>query len=275
MMSKEKLVFDITDTDTIADSDSVGAYVRSDDGTLITHTTVGSEEHLNVYSATADGSGNPITSSGGALDVNIQSSDITFNVDITNSAEYAEDAGHTTADIGNYVLAVRADTRPTDANTDADADYASFFVNNNGELYVHDTDALAQLGDIETDLETINTTLTGGIDVNLQDGAGNDISSQNGCLRVADIANTAIESTTKSVTTTTGVLLAAELANRKYMYVQNNGGRVVYVGKSGVTTANGLRLSPGAVAEFRLGPALSLHGVAAGGTQDVRIMELS
>ena len=39
-------------------------------------------KHLDVYSATADGEGNPITSTGGALDVNIASSDITLNVDL-------------------------------------------------------------------------------------------------------------------------------------------------------------------------------------------------
>ena len=46
---KDQLVFDTSDAVSIADSDSVGAYVRSDDGTLITHHTVGSDEGLDVY----------------------------------------------------------------------------------------------------------------------------------------------------------------------------------------------------------------------------------
>lgn len=46
---KDHLIFDTTDANTIADTDSVGAYVRSDDGTLITHHTVGSDEGLDVY----------------------------------------------------------------------------------------------------------------------------------------------------------------------------------------------------------------------------------
>ena len=52
-MSLEKLVFDVTDANTIADSHSVGAYVRSSDGTLITHSTVGGKEALDV--SIADG----------------------------------------------------------------------------------------------------------------------------------------------------------------------------------------------------------------------------
>lgn len=45
---KDQLVFDTTDATSIAHSDSVGAYLRSSDGTLITHTTVGGKEALDV-----------------------------------------------------------------------------------------------------------------------------------------------------------------------------------------------------------------------------------
>lgn len=78
---KDHLIFDTTDASTIIDSDSVGAFVRASDGTLITHHTLTANEHLDVYSATADGAGNPITSTGGALDVNIKSP-ITIDVDL-------------------------------------------------------------------------------------------------------------------------------------------------------------------------------------------------
>lgn len=63
---KDQLVFDVTDANTIADSDSVGAYVRSSDGTLITHTTEGSKE---------------------ALDVNIAASDISIDVDLDHTED--------------------------------------------------------------------------------------------------------------------------------------------------------------------------------------------
>jgi hypothetical protein len=80
---KDRLWFDTLDAGTIADSDSVGAFVRSNDGTLITHHNIGvSNKHLDVYSALADGSGNPITSTGGALDVNIANGTFNINTDI-------------------------------------------------------------------------------------------------------------------------------------------------------------------------------------------------
>lgn len=84
----------------------------------------------------------------GRLIVNAQ-----ITVDI--GAEKAEDAAHASGDTGNYILAVRADSRPTNANTDADGDYASIFVNANGELYVHDTDALSKLTEIDAVLDNI------------------------------------------------------------------------------------------------------------------------
>ena len=81
------------------------------------------------------------------------------DLDVDFDYVYDEDSAHTTADPGAYVLAVRADTRPTNANTDTDGDYASFFVNANGELYVHDTDVLTELLDQGTTLDNIDTSL--------------------------------------------------------------------------------------------------------------------
>lgn len=89
-----------------------------------------------------------------------------------------------------------------------------------------------------------------------------------------DTADTAILNTQKDVTTT-GALLASQLANRKYLYVQNLGGNSIYIGASGVTSGTGIHMSRGALAEFRLGPSLSLHAVASAGTVDTRLMELS
>jgi len=70
---------------------------------------------------------------------------VVCDLDVDFDHIYEEDSAHTTADLGSYVLAVREDSRPTGANTSASGDYASFFVNANGELYVHDTDALTKL----------------------------------------------------------------------------------------------------------------------------------
>jgi hypothetical protein len=45
---KDHLIFDTTDADTIAATDSVGAYLRASDGTLLTHTDVGGKKALDV-----------------------------------------------------------------------------------------------------------------------------------------------------------------------------------------------------------------------------------
>jgi hypothetical protein len=46
---KDHLIFDVTDATSIHDSDSVGAYVRASDGTLITHHTDGGSQALDVH----------------------------------------------------------------------------------------------------------------------------------------------------------------------------------------------------------------------------------
>jgi len=67
-----RLVFDPTDADSVAASSSMGAYVRAgSDGDLIASQTISAEEWLNTAAALFDGSGNAISSTGGALDVNI------------------------------------------------------------------------------------------------------------------------------------------------------------------------------------------------------------
>src|ERR1035438_9477632 len=80
---KDHLIFDTTDATSILDSDSVGAFVRASDGTLITHHTLGSNQHLDTYSALADGAGTALTSTltGGkqGLDVNVTNP---LNVDV-------------------------------------------------------------------------------------------------------------------------------------------------------------------------------------------------
>lgn len=75
MIGKDSLVFDVTDAASIAASDSVGAYVRSSDGTLIDHASINSVDRLAVDATLKDGAGTALTSTlvGGkqALDVNI------------------------------------------------------------------------------------------------------------------------------------------------------------------------------------------------------------
>jgi len=78
------------------------------------------------------------------------------DLDVDFDYAYEEDSAHSSGDLGAYMLSVRADTRPTNANTNADGDYASLFVNVNGELYVHDTDLLAKLTELDVAIDALS-----------------------------------------------------------------------------------------------------------------------
>ena len=64
----------------------------------------------------------------------LNTSNDSLKVDIVSGAEYAEDAEHTTADTGNFVLGVRNDTLAALGGTDGD--YVPFQMNALGALYV-------------------------------------------------------------------------------------------------------------------------------------------
>jgi len=64
----------------------------------------------------------------------LNTSSDSIKVDIVSGAEYAEDAAHTTADVGQFVLGVRNDTLGALGGTDGD--YVPFQMNASGALYV-------------------------------------------------------------------------------------------------------------------------------------------
>lgn len=278
---KDQLIFDTTDANTIADSDSVGAFLRAAGGDLITSQTEGSNEHLHVAGFLTDDAGNKVSVTSNALDVNIASGSIS----VTESDNYAEDSAHTTGDTGGFVLAVRQDTLA--ASTDADGDYAAFKVNDVGSLYTHDTDANTTLSSIDTalagtlDINIASTAIA--LDVNLQDGSGTDITSTGGALDVniasgsidEALANTAISNESNTIGATAESLVASALSNRKYLWAYNNDNRRIYLGGSGVTTADGFPMAPRSYMELRIGASVDVQAISASGTADVRILQAS
>jgi hypothetical protein len=64
----------------------------------------------------------------------LNTSSDSIKVDIVSGSEYAEDAAHTTADVGQFVLGVRNDTLAALGGTDGD--YVPFQMNASGALYV-------------------------------------------------------------------------------------------------------------------------------------------
>lgn len=91
------------------------------------------------------------------------------------------------------------------------------------------------------------------------------------------LANTALANTATVVGVTATDLVGTDLASRKYAFIANLGNKKIFIGDSGVTTANGFPVSPGSVLEMRAGAAIDIHAIkAAGGSaNDTRILELS
>lgn len=213
MISKDQLVFDVTDADTIAASDSVGAYLRSSDGTLIDHELINAINRIAVDSTLKDGAGTALTSTliGGkqGLDVNVIEG---INVEVDSS---------------------------------------------------HLDDSI-RLGD-GTDFFTSHTV---GSDVGLDVYQLND----------ASVANVAIATAadTLAVADTSQDVVASPLANRKYLYIKNLDNKPIYIGPTGVTTADGFPLSASAIAELKIGSAVDIEYVGStGSTPSIRTMELS
>ena len=256
---KDQIVFDTTVSD--ADRDNIGAYLRSSDGTLLTHTTVGGREALDVYVANdldidvdldhtedsvrlGDGT-NFLTSTTNGGDIGLDVNLINDNIEVTQGTSpwvIGDGGGSITVD------AVDLDIRDLSAAQD------------NVASWTHDGTGTA-----------ITSTLVSGdqaLDVNVS----NAISIEDVALADTDLATTAT-----SVTTTAGGtnLIGTALTDRKYLFIHNEGNRKMYIGKTGVTTATGFPVSVGSRIELRAGAALDLYGITATGTADARMLELS
>lgn len=153
MIGKEKIVFDPANA---SETDNIGAYVTASDGTLITHTTDGSKERLDVSTGAEhdDGAafvagdrGNlvlAVDDSGNYAPLKVNSSgELLVDVNITSGSDKAEDSAHVSGDIGTYVLAVRQDVLAP--STSSDGDYQSFKVDADGALYTKFTNTTIEV----------------------------------------------------------------------------------------------------------------------------------
>jgi len=297
-----RLLFDPTDADSIAASSTVGAHILSGaDGSQIGHETLNSLDWLRVAGPIIDSAGNEVGVTGGALDVNLASGSL------STAYAYAEDSAFTEADEGVHNLTVRQDTLAT--STSADGDYASMKSDSLGRIYMTDDLVLSELqGGIDVTVQNTEIAVTQGTDSPwaveatdldirdldsasdsvaawLSDGSGNAIGSTAGALDVNiasgdvddDLADTAIENTATAVSTSAVNVVSSALANRKWLYLANEGNKSLYFGKTGVTTANGFPLHPGMQLETRIGASVTpqIIGGSGASAEDLRVMELS
>lgn len=325
-MALHKLLFDVTSADTRSDTHTVGAvlYDKANDrlgvinasnellvhdadilselqggisiddggGSITVDATQLDIDDLNatddaVSAWLKDGAGTSITSTGGALDVNIASG--TLSVALTSEKD--EDSAHVSGDKGIHMLAVRQDTLASSTSTDGD--YGSFKQTAAGELYVKHVDDVnisdggnsITVDAVDLDIRDLSAA-SDSVESWLNDGAGNAIGSTGGSLDVnvtnsIDVDDGIADTAIKQVAETVGIAAAAivdgadELASRKYLFVYNNGNRDAFIGDSGVSSANGFPIPPGAILETRIGPAVDVYMIADAAGQDVRTLQLS
>lgn len=305
MINIHRLVFDPAEAD---ESSNVGSYLRSSDGTLLTHSTVGAKEALDVSianlaelgvyaedSAHASGDNGQLalvvrrdadTSLVGAdgdyaplqVDANGR---LKVAASVATNFEKAEDSAHVSGDIGAFTLGVRSDA---EAALAADGDYHPFLFNSTGRLKVDADISIVSGFEKAEDSAHVSGDIGGYVLSVRQDtlsasAADGDYQSFKTDALGRMYANNSHQTMTNaavSITTTATDIAATDLANRKRILVQNVSGAKIYLGKDAtVTTSNGIELPAGGSIELDIGPGINLHGIALSGTREVRVMELA
>ena len=285
----DQLIFDPTNSDTIADSHKVFVSLLGSDGaTQLTNTTVGPDTGLDVNLINAS-----IAVSATDLDIrdlsasqdNVAISDGTDTLAI--NADGSINATVTATDLDIRDLTAASDSVASHLFDGAGTALTSTLVGADQSLDVNITQSVA-LAVSATDLDirdlshtqdsirlgngtVLNTITTLGskeaIDVNI---AGADVSS--------DTANTALANTATTVGATATDLVGTDLANRKFVWVYNNSNRRMFIGNGSVTAANGFPLGVKSYLPMEAGASIDLHAIHAsvtGLSGDARILELS
>lgn len=158
------------ETGSLADGDSIAAYLTDAAGTLLTSTLVGAKQSLDVLESashvdsSAYATGVDYLSGMGVVDnagnwvpftLNA-AGELPVSATVDMAGDYAEDSPASSGDVGLFTLLVRQDTLAISTTTDGD--YGAFKSNAKGELYVKDTDVLAQLILIKGDTASIATS---------------------------------------------------------------------------------------------------------------------
>ncbi len=284
-MSKQ-LIFDTEDATSIEHSDSVGAYLRSSDGTLLTHTTVGGKEALDVRIAEG-------------INVEVDLSHVDDSVRLGDGTDLFTSTT-VASDIGLDVNIINASIEVTATDLDIrDLAFATDSVTSHqGGTWVIDSITndvnIADGGNsitvdaVDLDIRDL-TAASDSVASHLFDGAGTALTSTlvgaDQALDVnivaafdAALSDTAIASAanTLAVADTAQDIVAAPLSDRKYLFVRNQDNKNVYIGQSGVTAANGFPLSPGATMQMRAGASIDIEFVgSSSATPEVRTLELS
>lgn len=123
-------------------------------------------------------------------------------------------------------------------------------------------------------LETITVTATD-LDVRNLVFATDKVDVSGSTISVAPAGSGAILNSAATVTGTAAQVLASPLTGRVSVIIQNEGNADVYVGStSGVTSANGIKISKNSSATLDISDAADIYMISASGSQSVRFLEI-
>jgi hypothetical protein len=243
-LNKDAIIFDPAD---LAESDSVGAYLRSADGTLLTHTTNGAKEALDVNIAEFTSAGvKVIDSDGDELAIEADGS-INVNASFSGPIKFRN--------ASSVVVDVEEDTAPLPVKLQSTA----------GDINI-------TAGDLNVQLDHTGATFD-----SVRIGDGTDLLgiSGNGEATVVDRANDAVATASTTIAATATPVVASALSERKYVEIQNLSGKKVFLGGSGVTAGTGIEIKRGNSWSGSVGPGVVLHAITESGTSDIRVLELA
>lgn len=306
-ISLERLLFDPSSA---SDGPLVGSYLVGQGGTVATITTDGALEQLDVHDkdaiallTTIDSDIGDILTDTSAMVVDLAAIEVLLTSIDSDTGNILSDTNAMVVDIAAIeVLLTSIDSDTGNILTDTSA-----MVVDLAAIEVLLTSIDSDTSTIAGDTTSIDATLTAlskaedsvhgsgdqGImalavrsDSEVALAADGDyhplVVDEAGRLRViADIdvtgllPNTAINNEAISVGLTEVAIPASPLASRKLIQIQNNGDKSIFIGKTGVTTANGIEISKGGSVILEAGPNIALYAISSAAAQDVRILELS
>ncbi len=266
----------LTQTDEVTVFQGTSPWVVGDGGGSLTvdatDLDIRNLTHTQDNVAIAQGGNTMVVNADGSINVNA-------DISVTNGSDKAEDAAHVSADIGTYVLTVREDVLTT--STSADGDYQSFKTDSLGRLWTR-TEFSSNVADDAVDSENpikVGTRAVSGplAAISAAGDKANMISDLYRRLYVNNGSNIAIENQAVSVDNTAQVALpTTALAGRRTIMVQNLSNKAIYVGKTGVSSANGFRIAAGATGSFDLGQNVAMYAIGdTASAQDVRVFEMA
>jgi hypothetical protein len=187
--------------------------------------------------------GEKIDSTTNALWVHLKASDVAINVELDHTDGDSVQIGD-----GTDVLAINGDGSINVVATATNLDIRDL---------THVSDSV-KIGD-GTDFVAVNG-----------DGSINVVTTTDNAL-----ANTAISNEANAVAASEESLVTSILSSRKYLFTFNNGNKAVFLGTTGVTSANGYPMYPGMGYEFRAGASIDMKAISEAGSQDCRNLQLS